>query len=782
MQGGINTLLSEQVNAGQSVGFLSSWRRPGRLPTELTSFVGREYELRQLAQLFKQTRLVTLVGPGGVGKTRLALRAAAQAAPGFADGVRLAELSGLRGPERLPEVVADALELADRTRPFAFDAVVDHVADRELLLVLDTCEHMVDTCALLADALLTRSPRLKILTTSRQPLGIPAEYVMAVQPLDLAKGENSEALQLFEHRAASAVPGLVLTPEERTTAAALCRRLDGVPLAIELAAVRLRALPIATLTARLTESFAVLGTGRATAHARHQSLAATIGWSHDLCSPDERLLWARLSVFGGDFDLAAIDAVCTDTRLPTGSVLEPIVGLVDKSVLLREGDRYRFLDVIRDFGAQQLDRIGETVPIRRRLIDYFHTRLSDFEKKFFTSAQVPLYTALLSDYRNLTAALEYADADGTLLALAAAVWPYKLCASHSAQALYWMNRALAQQPEITEDRVKALVWATTFAVIQGDAEAASRLSAVLQEQAALLADRRLNALALMCHGMAYGVTGEHHKAVEQLRLALERLKKDGTDLDVALASLRLGIVYALHDRADAALSAFEEVLRLLGNDSRESYVQGHTYGFMAVAQLQAGRADAAERAARQALELHDCRGDILGVAVCLDFLAWATTERGCHQRAAIILGGADALFRLLGRGRAMENAQLIRVHELTLDELDRSLGAATRQELHRTGAALPHERLMAFALSDDNGLSVQPDPPASGCLTRREREVACLITEGMTNREIAERLVISKRTADTHVEHILTKLGVSSRTQVAALFPAEQQREAEKRN
>ncbi|WP_329342899.1 LuxR C-terminal-related transcriptional regulator [Streptomyces sp. NBC_00663] len=753
------------------MGFLSSWRRPGHLPAELTSFVGRDDELAQLAQLFRRARLVTLVGPGGVGKTRLALRAAAQAAPTLADGIRLAELSGLRGPERLPEVVADALELPDRRGPSGFEAVVNYVAERELLLVLDTCEHMVDTCALLVGVLLAQAPGLRILTTSRQPLGIPAEHVVPVRPLGLAEEEAGEALQLFEQRAASAVPSLSFTAEERRLAATLCRRLDGIPLAIELAAVRLRALPLGVLAARLTESFTVLNAGRSPALPRHQNIAATIGWSHQLCSPDERLLWARLSVFGGDFDLPAVDAVCTDAQLPAGSVVDSLVGLVDKSVLLRQGDRYRFLDVIRDFGSRRLDETGETAALRRRLIAYFHARLREFEKRFFTSEQVPLHKALLAEHRNLTAALEYADADGTLLPLAAAMWPYRLCAGHPAEARYWMDRALDQQPEVSEDRVKTLVWAATFAVIQGDAEAAHRLAAVLQEQAAQLDDPRLQGLALMCHGMAWAVAGDSQEAVTQLRLSLDRLRKYGTDLDVALANLRLGIVHTLHNRPEAAIGAFEEVLRLVGEDSLESYVQGHTHGFLAVAHLQAGRPAAAEHAARRALALHDRRADVLGVALSLDFLVWAATDLGRHQRAALVLGGADALFQLLGRGRALENARLLRVHERALSDLDRAMGSQLLHQVRRTGASLPHEQIVDFALSDETAPPAREEAPAPGGLTRREREVAALVAGGMTNREIAEHLVISKRTADTHVEHILAKLGVSSRTQIAPLVP-----------
>ncbi|MEK8173159.1 hypothetical protein NKH77_41970 [Streptomyces sp. M19] len=252
------------------------------------------------------------------------------------------------------------------------DEVVEYVADRELLIILDTCEHLVDACALLANLLLSQAPGLKILATSRQALDVPGEYVLPVAPLGLADGdEGGEALELFEQRAAVAVPGLRLTDGERGVAAALCRRLDGIPLAIELTAVRLRALPLEQLAARLADSFALLDGGRKAVLPRHQTLRTTIGWSHELCSPAERLLWARLSAFAGSFDLAAVEAVCADERLPAGEVVDPLIGLVDKSVVLRNGDTYQLLDTIREFGAEWLEELDETSTVKRRLIAFY---------------------------------------------------------------------------------------------------------------------------------------------------------------------------------------------------------------------------------------------------------------------------------------------------------------------------------------------------------------------------------------------------------------------------
>ncbi|MFG2502199.1 ATP-binding protein [Streptomyces sp. NPDC048441] len=773
----------------------SSWRRPGQLPAELTSFVGRVGELAEVQRLLGQARLLTLVGPGGVGKSRLALRAAGEAAAEFPDGVRLAELSGLKGPELLPGVVAEALGLPAQAGKSRIDEVIEYVADRELLIILDTCEHLVDACALLANLLLSQAPRLKILATSRQALDVPGEYVLPVAPLGLPEeGEGGDALELFEQRAAVAVPGLELTDSEREIASALCRRLDGIPLAIELTAVRLRALPLEQLAARLTESFALLDGGRKAVLLRHQTLRNTIGWSHELCSPAERLLWARLSVFAGIFDLAAVEAVCTDLQLPTGTVVDPLIGLVDKSVVLRHGNSYQLLDTIREFGAEWLDRVEETAAVKHRMIAYYRSRLQHFQERFFSSDQAPLHKALLPERENLRAALEYAHADGELLPVAAAMWPYWLCSGQPAEACHWLDLALVQQPEVSTERVRALQWASMFTALQGDQSTAKRLAGEMREQAEQVADQRLIALAQMCSGQASGFLGECDEAVAELAPALDELRRVGTDLDVALATMRLGMVHALDGRADAGIAILSDVMRLAGeNDkedkednsneenSEESYIQGCAYGYMTVAHLVAGDIDAAEQTGRRSVELHDLRDGVLNLGITLDAVAWTAVAQGLHHRAALIFGGVDAPFDLLDRRRALGNPMLTRLHAQALGAAEEALGSEGLERLRRQGARLPREQLVAFALSHSDtlpGIPAQPESCGTSDLTQREREVAELVARGMTNKAIAEQLVISKRTADAHVEHILAKLGFSSRSQIVALVSAESRQDA----
>ncbi|MFH8345130.1 LuxR C-terminal-related transcriptional regulator [Streptomyces sp. NPDC018045] len=373
--------------------------RGGRLPAEVTGFVGRASELAAAAALLARARLVTVLGPGGVGKTRLALRAAACAAGNYADGVRFVDLSGVQDPGLLPRSLSGALGLPVRASRPPMEALTAYLADRELLLVLDTCEHLLDACAATAGLLLAQAPGLTVLATSRQALDAPGEHLLPVPPLALPDPDGTgdgDALNLLVQRAAAVAPGFALTDGNRARAAALCHRLDGLPLAIELAAVRLRALPLDRLPVRPGDTFALLGPGRRAGPARHRTLRAAVDWSHALCTPAEQLLWARLSVFAGPFDLAAVGAVTTDADLPARSVLTPLVGLTEKSVVRcpdGRDDRYRLPALLREYGAERLRERGGSAPYRRRLVAHCRAQLAAFAAGFASPRQLTRYRA-----------------------------------------------------------------------------------------------------------------------------------------------------------------------------------------------------------------------------------------------------------------------------------------------------------------------------------------------------------------------------------------------------
>src|ERR1700761_6028408 len=339
-----------------SRGQVTGLRRTGRLPAEADSFIGRESELGAITALLQSARMVTVTGPAGAGKTRTALGAAARAAGQYPDGTWLAELGAVDDPARVAPAVAEVLGIADGGEEPALAAVLAHLRGRELLLVLDTCEHLVDACAAFADTVLRGAPGVTLLATSRQPLDAHGEHAFPLPPLPA----EDEAADLFAQRAAAVLPGFTVTPHNRADVVRLCQRLDGIPLAIELAAVRLRALPLAELASQLESGIRMLTVSRRGTSPRHQTLRAAVEWSYRLCTPAERVLWERLSVFAGTFDVSGAELVCAGDALPQAQIVHTLVGLVDKSVVLREAadpSRYRLLAPLREFGA---DRLAET--------------------------------------------------------------------------------------------------------------------------------------------------------------------------------------------------------------------------------------------------------------------------------------------------------------------------------------------------------------------------------------------------------------------------------------
>jgi non-specific serine/threonine protein kinase len=355
----------------------------GNLRVGLTSFVGRRRELTEAKRLLSVARLVTLTGVGGVGKTRLALRVAANARRAFDDGVWLIELGELHDLELLADTVVADLGLREQSSDPALELLAEHLADRRVLLVLDNCEHLVEAAAVLAEMLLRRCPDLRILATSHEPLGIGGEAVMRVLPLTVPDPDRPPALQglpgydaitLFAARAEAAAPGFVLSEANQVTVTRICQRLDGLPLAIELAADRLRVLSPQQILDRLSDRYRLLTAGSRDAPARQQTLKLSIDWSYDLCEPVEQQLWARLSVFAGGFELDAAESLCTGFLAPQ-DVLDVVARLVDQSILIREEAgavaRYRLLESLRDYGISKAagDRRGRGIaPAAPRLV------------------------------------------------------------------------------------------------------------------------------------------------------------------------------------------------------------------------------------------------------------------------------------------------------------------------------------------------------------------------------------------------------------------------------
>ena len=536
-------------------------RDPGELPAEVTGFVGRQRELAVLDGLLGTARLVTVTGPGGVGKTRVALRAAAKSRGQFADGVCLAELGGLHDPDLLPHTVATCLGLPGQEAGSQADAIVDYLRGRQLLLILDSCEHLIGACAALAEPVLRYAAQVTILATSRQPMNMPGEHCCSVPPLPVPEPDASrsgasrstagrggtgrggagwagrgDAVELFAQRAAAASPGFAVTPANRHDVIQLCGRLDGIPLAIELATVQLRTLTLQQLSSRLEHRFSLLTTGRRGALPHQQTLRATTQWSYDLCSAEEQLLWARLSVFAGSFRLTAAEAVCTGGPLAREDILPTLIGLVDKSVVLRteeDPERYWLLDTIREFGAERLDELPlDADATQDRHIAYFRAMAGEFSRHAKDDDQLPRFRRLRAEHPDLRAALGYAldrpGRAGEAARLAADLRAYWEISGLLREGKHWLTKILLRFSGPSAERAWLLMTRGVLGTLQGElgeAVADLELSIPMAEQHGEVVACALGH-AYLC--LAFVFSGRHAEAAATGAAALSASRPSTT--------------------------------------------------------------------------------------------------------------------------------------------------------------------------------------------------------------------------------------------------------------
>jgi len=771
-------------------------RQQGRLPVEATGFIGRQAELARLAALLERARLVTVTGPGGIGKTRVALRAAARAAARFADGACLVELSALREPELLAQRVADALGLPPQSPGPQRDAVLAYLRDRQLLLILDTCEHLIDECAVFAEAVIAEAPRVTLLATSREPLDVIGENSCPVPPLPVPPlpvpdqdpppgglNPGGTAVELFLERASAAVPGFTVTPAQMRHVIAICDRLDGIPLAIELAAVRLRALSLSELASRLDERLVLLASGQR--GGRHKALRDAISWSYDLCTPAEQALWARLSVFAGPVSISAAEEVCAGGEVPRDQVMTTMIRLVDKSVLRRtepDGDgggqptRYQMLDTFREFGAGQLTASGARAAVLRRLIARCLAMARGFGDHFADDDQLDRLRELRREHASTMAALEHALGSGEQasmadgIELAIALFAYWRARGLASEGGYWLGRAIRCAPAGSSAQVRALLRRACLAALAGGGDLAAADAAQSLRLGTGLGDDRLIAHAHLVSNLALSVSGRLAAAAEAGATAGRLLA--ALDARVGLIDLEIQLTYLalLEDDAEAALEHVERGLRLLGN-REERWLHGQFYLLAAISMLMTGRETESTWGAIRSLRVKHEIGDTMGIACTLEILGWLASRSRRHERAAVLLGGADHLWKLTG-GRLLATGTLESLHAEAVARSVDAIGDKRYEALFAGAARQRPDQVVAFAFRNAD----DPDDEAGarlrlpGQLTAREREIAKLVANGLSNRQIAEQLFISRRTVDAHVEHIFGKLGITSRVTLAIQF------------
>ncbi|WP_245235733.1 ATP-binding protein [Streptomyces durhamensis] len=673
----------------------------GDPPLELTTFVGRSAELAELTRALGRARLVTVTGIGGVGKSRLAARAAADWEPGSGR----VELAPVRDPQFVEYAVAEALGLTDHTVRSPRETLLQHLSGRPVLLVLDGFEHLVDACAELTAELLRRLPRLRVLAVGRRPLGLAGERLFPLAPLD-----EDEAVELFTDRARE--QGLEVSggPEVRE----LCRRLEGIPLALELAAGRLRALSPAQLLQRLDDRFRLLTAGgrdgavRAVPGgppARHQTLRTAIGWSHELCTPAERLLWARLSAFAQTFDLEAAEYVCSGDALAAEDVLDGLSELVAQSVVTREetpaGPRYRMLDTVRAYGADWLEGTGDAGRLRRRHRDWYLGLATWCELDWFSPRQGEVAARVEAELPNLRAALEccLTEPEEAHLGqyLAGSLWFCWVGCGRLAEGRRWLARCVELESGYEQSRLKALWVLGYVAVLQGDAVPALQALQECREQAERAADPVALAYAEHRTGCLALVTDDMARAETLLRSALHRYQEIGElNSNVLMGQVELAMARAFQGDLPDAVRLCEDVRRVC-EDHGERWARSYALYVLAYAAWQEDAQDRARELLADCLRNAHAFHDLLGSVLSLELLALVTATEGETAEAALLQGAAGRIWPSVGLplfGSAYYNAP----HERCEAMARQALGDVRYEECVREGAGLDRAAAVARAL------------------------------------------------------------------------------------
>ncbi len=759
----------------------------GWLPAETGEFVGRAAELRQLDALLRDAPLVTLVGPGGVGKTRVALRAAQAAAHRYPDGVSLIELSALRDPALLARTIARGLGRAGQGAGPQPDALLAYLRDRRMLLLLDTCEHLIDACAELAAAILAAAPLVTVLATSREPLDVAGETTLVVRPLPVDPGEDEageagDAVELFARRAAAAAPGFTVTGANRAEVVRICRGVDGVPLAIEMAAGRLRDLTLAEVSGLLDRRLALLTGGNG---GRHETARTVIAWSYDTCSAAERTLWTRLSVFPGRFSVRAAAEVCASGELSGPAILETIFGLVNKSLLVRtdpvaeDQPGFRMLGLVREYGAERLAASGEEPGIRDRLLARYRAMARDAGRLALGDKQLDRFAGLRAEHASVQASLRHAleprsteavparERDGAELAIR--LWAYWVSSGQMAEGLYWLGKALDRVTDDSALRAWLLVARCGIGAMRGDAARAAADGEAGVELAERLDRPHIAGRGYACLCLAYTFAGELAAAARAGQRA-ERLLTGSGDTDgLILLDLHLAAMCQASGEPEQSLGYYQRGIARFGDGSGERMYHGylHLSGAFAYLELPGREADCARMLSFLLLGRYDL-DEVTGTAYGLELSGWLAARSGRQQRAAWLLGAADALWERLGV-RLSNAVHRERLRAAAVAAARGALGDEAFAELFQAGRGHPLDQLVALAINDADSLDAPvPDGarPGAGTLTDREREIAVLAVTGLTTAQIAGQLFLPPRAVEEHLDSVFGKLGVSSARQL----------------
>lgn len=633
------------------------------LPVPVNRFIGRSRELREIKKFLSESRLVTVTGPGGSGKTRLCLQAARELIGIFPDGVWMVELASLSDPALVAQEVAGAMGVQEEPGSPIQTTLLRYLKSRNVLLALDNCEHLVEACASMVETVLRGSPKLKVLASSRQPLGLSGEGLFRLASLSTPgsdRGATPESLlaydsvRLFVDRAASASRQFSLTRANAAPVAQICQDLEGIPLALELAATRVKMLSVEQIAARLKERFRLLTGGSRTALPRHQTLQAALDWSHDLLSPDEQALFRRLSVFSGRFSLEAAESAAGFGEILPEAVLDLLAELVDKSLVLsderEEEAGFRMLETIRDYGLEKLRSSGEEKEARGRHAE-FYLKLAEEAEPELTGRNVVSWIGRLEmDHDNLRSALLHYRSRNDVereLRLAGALWKFWYN-GHLAEGGRWLEDALSRADGASlEARAKATLGAGTMAWRQNDFPRAVSHCRKSLEMARALGDGATTAYSLVILGSVPNFQGDYPQAKQLFEQGLSLFRESGDRFGTALALLSLSQVFHHQGDCARALELLEEALGLL----KSLY---HAWGIAFALDIKGqvlrslGKAEEARALLRESLAIRQDLGDKPGIAEAQAHLGQVAVDLGAHEDAALALRESLAYFQEVG--------------------------------------------------------------------------------------------------------------------------------------
>jgi predicted ATPase/DNA-binding CsgD family transcriptional regulator len=750
--------------------------RTGNLPAEATSFIGRRRQLAELRKKLALGRLVSLVGPGGVGKSRLAVRGATDLGRGFKDGAWLVELAEVRDPTLVSNAVMAALDLRDQAATEPLKLVLSYLKDKSLLLVVDNCEHLLGAAAHLVSEVIRVAPGVRVISTSREPLSVSGEHVVPVPPLELPSAHateplnqlrQNEAVMLFVERAEAASGNFELTAANQSVVADLCRRLDGLPLAIELAAVRTRVLTVEQILDRLSDRFGLLIGGGRAALPRHQTLQTAIDWSHDLLTSAERTLLRRLCVFAARFTLEDVESVCSD-EAAAADALDLLSSLVDKSLVMKENVKgvacYRLHETMREYAARKLREAGEQDALEDRCTEYYVARCgrNALQARFGLLEWLAWMDVEIDNIRSvLRQCLVRSDSVNGIDLATSLSWYWITRAT--TEGVRWLDELLACGPGNPQTIAWTYFIRGFLAVLQGDwTGARPRL------ELAIAAARDARQPIQLAHSLTMASIADN--------MAGDRMSA-GRFLDEAQAvaaeaddvATTVGILQARALKG-AIEGDFETVKFVATEGARLSREVGDLYALhmmllnLGGAALAAGDLNDSKRRYEEALRIAYQIDDRIGQFYLLAALAYHATISGQPRVAAQLLGASETI--RIGAG-ATVMAVLAPFIAQAEESARAVLGTSKCAAEFEIGRRLSRDNAVRLALGESHAVAAGADHVGPGVLGKREAEVARLVADGLTNKQIGARLFISERTVDSHVRNILNKLGVNTRAQIA---------------